>query len=100
MNDSMEAYVEIPIVHNVDVVAEKSASVEVSDFMESDFCNLKSDSGDVSAIKVKTKNLNIETESGDIFCHGHIQVRALLNDEDTSLYSAKLQDCFLEKSSI
>jgi hypothetical protein len=42
--------------------------------MESDFCNLKSDSGDVSAIKIKAKNLNIETESGDIFCHGHIQV--------------------------
>ena len=70
----MEAIVEIPIVHSVDVVAEKSASIVVSDYMESEFCNLKSESGVVSAFKVKTKSLNIETESGDIFCHGHIQV--------------------------
>ncbi len=73
----MEAFVEIPIVHNVDIVAEDSASIQVSDFMESDYCNLKSDSGDVTAMKVKTKNLNIETESGDIFCYGHIQVSYL-----------------------
>jgi len=70
----MEAVVEIPIVHSVDVVAEKSASIEISDFMESEFCNLKSENGAVSAVKVKTKNLNIETEAGDVFCHGHIQV--------------------------
>jgi len=73
----MEAFVEIPIVHNVDIVAEDSASIQVSDFMESDYCNLKSDSGDITAMKVKTKNLNIETESGDIFCYGHIQVSYL-----------------------
>jgi hypothetical protein len=70
----MEASVEVPIVHSVDVLAERSASVEVSDFMECDFCNLKSDDGDVSVIKVKTKSLNVETQSGDVFCHGHIQV--------------------------
>ena len=84
LSRSMEAFIEIPIVHNVDIVAENSASIQVSDFMESDYCNLKSDSGDVSAMKVKTKNLNIETESGDIFCHGHIQVSVSFNNTVTS----------------
>ena len=77
MNEGLEAFIEIPIVHSVDIVAEKTASIKVSDFMEADFCNLKSDSGDITAVKIKAKSLNIETESGDIFCHGHIQVKTL-----------------------
>jgi hypothetical protein len=70
----MEVLIEVPIVHNVDLIAENKASISVSDFMESDYCNLKANAGDISVIKIKTRNLNIETESGDIFCHGHIQV--------------------------
>jgi DUF4097 and DUF4098 domain-containing protein YvlB len=70
----MQVLIEVPIVHNVELIGEDKASINVSDFMESDYCNLKATSGDISASKIKTRNLNIETESGDIFCHGHIQV--------------------------
>jgi len=70
-NDAL--VVEVPVVHNVSVTSIDGADVEVSDFMESDFCQVIADTGNVQAHKIKAESLNITTNSGEIFCSGAIQ---------------------------
>ena len=41
--------VEVPVVHGVSVEAESDANVDVSDFIESEFCNIAADKGTVNA---------------------------------------------------
>ena len=64
---------QVPVVHNVSVTSIDGADVEVSDFMESDFCQVIADTGNVQAHKIKAESLNITTNSGEIFCSGAIQ---------------------------
>jgi hypothetical protein len=53
----------------------KDASIEVSDFLESEFCRLKTNRGDIIVSKIKTENLAVDTISGEVMCLGHIQVK-------------------------
>ena len=48
-------------------------NVEISDFMESAFCQITADTGSVQANRIKTESLTIITNSGEIICSGHIQ---------------------------
>jgi len=65
--------IEIPIVHNVNVVTSRNASVECKNMVESKFCHITSEEGDVSITRLKTANLIIQTEGGNVFCNGSIQ---------------------------
>jgi len=70
-NDAL--VVEAPVVHNVSVASFDDANVEVSDFIECDYCQVTADTGSVQVQRIKTAALNITTNSGEIFCSGHIQ---------------------------
>lgn len=65
--------VQIPIVHNVNVSNVGRAAVDIADLMESDYCHIKSEAGDITAARIRTKNLSMETDSGDIVLDGNIQ---------------------------
>ena len=65
--------VEVPVVHSVTVESSNDANVEVSDFIESEFCQVNADAGAVTAKRIKTESLAINTNSGDIMCTGPIQ---------------------------
>ena len=65
--------VEVPMVHSVNVETEKDASVDVSDFIESEFCQIITEGGTVSAKGIKTEAMSITTRTGDIICTGNIQ---------------------------
>ena len=66
--------VEVPIVHNVKVSALQDASVDVYDFIESNYVNIRAERGEVKTQQIKTENLSIHTDSGDILCQGTLQV--------------------------
>ena len=66
--------VEVPIVHNVKVSALNNACVDVHDFIESNFVDITSETGQVTTQQIKTENLTIRTISGDIICQGTLQV--------------------------
>ena len=68
------ADVEVPIVHNVNVAATEDASVDVYDFIESNFVNISAERGQVTTRKIKTDNLTVRTRSGDVVCQGQLQV--------------------------
>ena len=57
----------------MNVTAFDDADIEVSDFIESDFCTISANAGSVQVQRIKTESLNITTNSGEIFCSGHMQ---------------------------
>eukprot|EP00093_Oithona_nana_P010922 10922.XXX_208276_209579_1 [CDS] Oithona nana genome sequencing. len=79
--------VEVPVVHGVYVEAEKEANVEVSDFIESEFCTISSDMGTVNANRIKTDAMTVGTNSGDIVCTGHMQGTIKLNSVSGNVIS-------------
>jgi len=64
--------IEIPMVHNIDVQASEEANVDIKDFMESKFINVSTEQGRITANKLKTENLNLRTDTGDIICQGQL----------------------------
>ena len=66
--------VEVPIVHNVKVSALHDASVDVYEFIESNYVNIRAECGEVKTQQIKTENLSIHTDSGDVLCQGTLQV--------------------------
>ena len=72
--------VEVPVVHGVSVEAESDANVDVSDFIESEFCTVKSMNGSITANRIKTETMKISSDSGDILCTGHMQVKKLFEN--------------------
>jgi len=79
--------VEVPVVHGVYVEAEKEATVEVSDFIESEYCTISSDMGAVSANRIKTDAMTVGTNGGDIVCTGHMQGTIKLNSVSGNVIS-------------
>ena len=55
-------------------LATDSASVDAEDFIESKYCILKSESGDVTAARIRSEVITLESESGDVFLLGSMQV--------------------------
>ena len=77
----------MPVVHGVYVEAEKEATVEVSDFIESEYCTISSDMGAVSANRIKTDAMTVGTNGGDIVCTGHMQGTIKLNSVSGNVIS-------------
>ena len=67
--------VEVPIVHNVKVSAIRDASVDIYEFIESNYVDINAEKGNVRTQQIKTENLMIHTDSGDVLCEGTLQVR-------------------------
>jgi len=65
--------VEVPIVHNINLLATGNANISCKDMVESNFCHLTSDSGTISVSRLKTANLIIQSEAGAVVCKGAIQ---------------------------
>eukprot|EP00092_Neocalanus_flemingeri_P011322 GFUD01012201.1.p1 GENE.GFUD01012201.1~~GFUD01012201.1.p1 ORF type:complete len:417 (-),score=118.03 GFUD01012201.1:97-1347(-) len=65
--------VEVPIVHNITVTTIGQAGIICRDMVESNFCHLTSDSGPITVSRLKTANLIIQSEGGDVTCQGAIQ---------------------------
>lgn len=70
------------MIHSVNVSVEKDAQVNVSDFLESEYCQISSEHGNVQATRIKTEAMTITTETGDINCSGHIQGTVKLHSAD------------------
>ena len=78
-NSSVLVDVEVPIVYDVTVVTSDSAGIQVRDLLESAWCHLTSQSGPVVVAGVKTANLLVESETGDVTCRGAIQGAVRIN---------------------
>jgi len=72
-NVDINCVIEVPLVHNVNVVGTGSAKVKCADMAESNYCHVTSDSGDINVDRVKTANLIVQSEDGDVYCNGAIQ---------------------------
>ena len=70
------------MIHSVNVNAEKDAQVNVSDFLESEYCQIKSENGMVQANRIKTEAMTVTTKTGDIVCSGHIQGTVKIHSND------------------
>ncbi|XP_023336502.1 uncharacterized protein LOC111707592 isoform X2 [Eurytemora carolleeae] len=70
---NLNCIVEVPLVHNVNVITSGDARIDCKDMVESNYCHLTSDAGEIKVRRVKTANLICQSESGDIVCKGAIQ---------------------------
>jgi len=70
-NDAL--VVEAPVVHSVSIESKGDAKIDVSDFIESEYCQISSQDGPVQVNRIKTESLTVTTDSGEILCSGHIQ---------------------------
>jgi len=73
VQQDIDCIVEVPVVHNVNIVASGEAPVVCQDMVESNYCHVTSEDGDISIERVKTANLIVQSESGDVYCNGAIQ---------------------------
>ena len=85
-NDAIS--VEVPLVHAVNIEVGSGADVDVSGFMESDFCQVIAHSGKVTASTIKTSKLSVKSQTGDIHCTGQLQVRQILVAIDSIQYQS------------
>ena len=69
-NSSVLLDVEIPIVYDVTVVTSETAGIQCRDLLESNWCHLTSQAGPVTIAGLKTANLLVQTETGDVTCCG------------------------------
>jgi len=65
--------VEVPIVHNINIMTTGTGNISCQDMVESNFCHLTSESGTISVSRLKTANLIIQSEAGLVMCRGAIQ---------------------------
>ena len=61
----------------------------MEDFIESSYCQLKSEAGDITASRIKTGSLKMESESGDIICGGAVQGNVVIKSERGNVISDK-----------
>eukprot|EP00090_Calanus_glacialis_P028598 TRINITY_DN45912_c0_g1_i1.p1 TRINITY_DN45912_c0_g1~~TRINITY_DN45912_c0_g1_i1.p1 ORF type:complete len:412 (+),score=148.51 TRINITY_DN45912_c0_g1_i1:38-1273(+) len=65
--------VEVPIVHNINLITTGQGNISCKDMVESNFCHLTSESGSITVSRIKTANLIIQSEGGGVVCKGAIQ---------------------------
>eukprot|EP00088_Acartia_fossae_P063980 TRINITY_DN7845_c0_g2_i1.p1 TRINITY_DN7845_c0_g2~~TRINITY_DN7845_c0_g2_i1.p1 ORF type:complete len:396 (+),score=83.35 TRINITY_DN7845_c0_g2_i1:51-1238(+) len=73
IKQNINCVIEVPLVHNVNIVGSGDAPVKCKDMVESNYCHLTSDKGEISVERVKTANLSVQSAEGDVFCRGAIQ---------------------------
>ena len=61
-------------MHNVNVNVQGYAEITVKNMVESNYTHLTGANGDILVENVKTANLIVQTERGDVLCNGAIQV--------------------------
>lgn len=66
-------HVEVPIVYDVSVLTSGRGNISCRGMIESSYCRLISDEGDIRVTGVKTQSLEISSATGDILCSGAIQ---------------------------
>lgn len=81
--------VEVPIVHNVKVSALDSASVDIYEFIESNYVDIHAEKGNVRTQQIKTENLTIHTDSGDVLCEGTLQGDVKITSNSGNIISSK-----------
>jgi len=81
--------VEVPIVHNVKVSAIRDASVDIYEFIESNYVDINAEKGNVRTQQIKTENLTIHTDSGDVLCEGTLQGDVKISSNDGNIISSK-----------
>ena len=93
-NKGVATVITMPMTHNIDVDSKlksrnrargrtqcfhlaasesTSASIEAENFIESDFCNLTSKAGGITAAGIKSDKISLASVSGDIECSGLVQ---------------------------
>jgi len=74
-NKGVATVITMPMTHNIDVDTSEStsASIEAENFIESDFCNLTSKAGGITAAGIKSDKISLASVSGDIECSGLVQ---------------------------
>ena len=94
-NTDVATVIRMPMTHNIDVDSKLSseilklfdlthcfllaasestfACIEAENFIESDFCNLTSKSGAITAAGIKSDKISLASVSGDIECSGLVQ---------------------------
>jgi len=82
-------HVEVPIVYAVNVITSGEGAISCRDMIESDQCHLTSEHGDILVTGVKTQNLVIQSETGDIRCRGAIQGSVRIASGDGDVVSDK-----------
>jgi len=65
--------ISVPVVHNVNVNVQGFAEITVKNMVESNYTHLTGANGDIQVDNVKTANLIVQTERGDVLCNGSIQ---------------------------
>ena len=86
-HDKLDA--EVPIVYSVKVCAESYANVEVFDFIESNYVDIKAEHGAVKTHKIKTEKVIINSTSGDIVCQGALQGDVTIKSKSGNITSKK-----------
>ncbi len=71
------------------LAASGSASVEASDLIESNYCNLTSEAGNIEAAKIKTGHLTLQSTTGDVLCLGHLQARTVIKTQSGNVIADK-----------
>lgn len=81
--------IKLPMTHNIDVDTSEStyACIEAENFIESDFCNLTSKSGTITAAGIKSDKISLASVSGDIECSGLLQGDISIKTEDGNVIS-------------
>jgi len=81
--------VEVPIVHNINLITTGMANISCQDMVESNFCHLTSESGSITVSRLKTANLIIQSEAGTVMCKGAIQGSVSIITGEGSVVSDK-----------
>lgn len=87
--EAIKQEVQIPMVYNVNASTTGNSSIKVKDLIESLYCHIKSESGNITASRIKTGNLNIESVSGDVLCEGAIQGTVKVNTDSGNVIGDK-----------
>ena len=67
--------------------------MKAHDFLESDYCNLQAEDGEIVASNIKTGNMKDQSRSGDVVCSGNLQGSIQINTK----YSNVIGDRRLSK---
>lgn len=71
--EQISVEIEVPIVHNINLITSGKATISCKDMVESNFCHLTSENGNITVSRLKTANLIIQSEGGGVVCKGAIQ---------------------------
>lgn len=79
----------VPMVHNVNIAVTGEAKVSCRDMVESDYCHICAEEGEVTLTALKTRDLNVRTQQGAVKCQGAIQGSVSISTQGGSVTSNK-----------